>query len=254
VTRTMPPEKNSIPSCDSLVQQLDRWFRVLRDCSVDVLSSSEDCFVRCSACSSGKAKKKMSCQGGSLKIDANTPICFVSDHDGQTVRVTVTARTEWSSSASPFPKKHSVEVEVSLEGQPKYRAHLDLATDSRREPLFHLQTGSSRIEKIAEEKHFGLLRWPMIPLDLVLVTELILYTFQPREWEAVHQNAEFLHAVRQSEQGFLTPFFQKIWSNPQGRNHSFLAAFCASRQGQTQINKDALLAGPIRRRSRSASS
>jgi hypothetical protein len=221
----MSPGKNSIPSCDSLVQQIDRWFEVLRQCRVDVPSSAENCFDRCPACRSGKTKKKKSCQGGSLKIDTNNSIRFVSSYDGRDVTVTVTALTQWSNSSSNFLKKHSVEVEVSSQGEPmKYKAHLDLATGSRREPLFHLQAGGFRVAKIAEEKYFGLLRWPMIPLDMILVTELILYTYQPEEWEAVHQNSEFLYAVRQSEESFLAPFFH-LWSNPKERDHSFLAAF-----------------------------
>jgi hypothetical protein len=68
----------------------------------------------------------------------------------------------------------------------------------------------------------------MIPLDLVLVTELILYTFQPEQWEAVHQDAEFIHTIRSSEELFLVPFFRDIWSPPEDRDHSFLAALCSS--------------------------
>ena len=225
----MAPDKNSF-SCDSLVQQIERWFEILRQCGVDVLTSTAQCFFRCSVCGSRKGKKK-DCLGGSLKIDTNTPIRFVCSYEGSTVTVMVTAETQWSNASSRLPKKHSVEVEVSPEGKQKYRAHLDLATESRREPLFHLQAGGFRIEKIAEEKHFGILRWPMIPLDLILVTELVLYTFQPEQWEAIHQNAEFLHVVRQSEERFLVPFFEELWNDPDRRDHSFLAAFCASRRG-----------------------
>lgn len=222
----MPPDKNPIPSCNSLVQQIDRWFGVLKNCEVDVPSSAENCIDRCPACRSGKTKKG-DCKGGSIRIDSSTPIRFVSTHDGLYVTVTVTALTQWSKSSSPFPKKHSVEVEVALEDKPKYRAHLDLAVGASREPLFHLQAGGFRAEKTIDEKHFGILRWPMIPLDLILVTELILYTFQPEEWEAIHGNAEFLFAVRQSEESFLEPFF-RLWKNPKERGYSFLARFSAS--------------------------
>jgi hypothetical protein len=232
----MPSDESSIPSCDFLVQQIDRWFNVLRQCGVDVLASTANCFVRCPVCNSGRPSKKRECKGGSLRIDTNTPIRFVSNHGGRSVRITVTAATQWSDSSSPFPNKHNVEVEVSIEDEPlKYKAHLDLATNFRQEPLFHLQAGGLRTEKSPAEKYLGLLRWPMIPLDLILVTELILYTFQHEEWEAVHQNAEFLQAVRQSEELFLAPFFKKFWRQPTDRGHSFLAAFCASRQSGPQI-------------------
>jgi hypothetical protein len=107
---------------------------------------------------------------------------------------------------------------------------LDLATGSRREPLFHLQAGGFRIKKIEEERHFGLLRWPMMPLDLILATELILYTFHHERWEEVHQDSEFLFSVRQSEERFLEPFFH-LWASPKKRNHSFLAAYRCSPQG-----------------------
>lgn len=218
--------KSSIPSCDSLVQQIDRWFGLLRKCGVDVSTSAADCFHRCDACRSGKTKKRANCQGGRLKIDTSTPIRFVSNQDGRSLKVTVTAATQWSKSSSRFPQKHSVEVEVSCDGEPtKYRAHLDLATHSGREPLFHLQTGGFRSEKIAEEKHFGLLRWPVIPLDVILVTELILYTFQYEQWKDVHQDSEFLNALRPSEERFLAPFFQDLWSSPEDRDRSFLATF-----------------------------
>jgi hypothetical protein len=243
----MMTDKKSIPSCYSLVQQIDRWFAVLRQCEVDVPTSASDCFSRCSACSSRKVKKTDLCQGGSLKIDANTPIRFVSSHDGRSVTVTVTAATQYSSSPG-FPKKHSVEVEVSHENEPtKYRAHLDLAVESSREPLFHLQSGGFRGENLVGEKYFGDLRWPIFPMDLVLVTELVLYTFQPEKWESVHRDAEFLYAVRPSEERFLAPFFQH-WSNPQTRNHSFLATFCASRQGWLQKKNNSPSSKPRRKK------
>jgi hypothetical protein len=222
----MPSNKNTIPSCNSLVQQIDRWFELLRNCGVDVPSSAENCVDRCPVCRSGKAKKG-DCTGGSIKIHSNTPIRFVSTHQGLSATVTITALTQWAKSPSSFPKKHSVEVEVVLEGKPKYRAHLDLAADNSREPLFHLQAGGVRAEKLLDERYFGILRWPMIPLDLILVTELILYTFQPEEWKSIHGNAEFLFAIRQSEERFLDPFF-RLWKDPKERGHSFLAEFSAS--------------------------
>jgi hypothetical protein len=222
----MPLEKIPSPTCVSLTQQIDRWFRVLGTCGVDVPNSAEYCFQRCSECRSKGTTKKKRCRGGNLKIDTNNAIRFTSMHGNLPIRATVTAATQWSDSSSPFPKRHSVEVEVSSEGRLSYRAHLDLATDSSREPLFHLQAGGFRVDKKVEEKHFHFLRWPTIPLDLVLVTELILYTFQPEIWEKVHRNSEFLQAVKTSEEQFLAPFF-RLGSNP--RDHSFLAAFCSFR-------------------------
>lgn len=91
------------------------------------------------------------------------------------------------------------------------RFHLDLADPRQSAPLWHLQIGG-----IAEENEYCWLhpkidkpRFPFMPMDLVLVCELIGATFYEQEYKKIRKSSFWKGEIQKSQEILLKEYFKR---------------------------------------------
>jgi hypothetical protein len=114
-----------------------------------------------------------------------------------------------------------------------HRVHIDLANSGQPGSWSHLQLGGRTVP--SEEQWYlpeetGEVRWPSSLFDVILASELIIYTFWPETWAELANDSAFSARVRKSESAMVKPFFN-AWDSYQ-RNFSgttFLGSICNQR-------------------------
>lgn len=128
-----------------------------------------------------------------------------------TVRVAVNEKTE-RGDLSPFVALNSTLEIYGESGDVLARWHVDVANEGQEGPIFHLQMGGHSSGNEMREKEFKLElpRWAHPPLDLVLLCELVLANFYPKEWEKLRRDPVWVNIVRDAEELCLEPYLQVL--------------------------------------------
>lgn len=219
--------------CRTMEKDLEMWCDVLRECSVvDVPTHiGRTWFERCPSCRKRKKKPK-ACSGGTVHIDRGQRLKFPPTDEGLVPELAV--RTVRSGPEAEAVSEHSVEVYVrdTTDSKLVHFSRVDLGRGTA-EPRFHLQFGGCADENSFPAKA-DCLRWPISLYDLVLASELLLYTFYREAWEKhVLGKREAIHLVRQAERIYLRSLMDQLKSymDHPPADRTFLAVSCTSHHG-----------------------
>ena len=104
------------------------------------------------------------------------------------------------------------------------RHHHDLANPGQLGPVWHLQLGGSG----ADNRWLDVPRWPIIPMDPVLVIELAVYSFFNDTWNDLCSGNPWRKIIKNSEALMLPHFHTRLreYVNQEGRADSWLAYQC----------------------------
>jgi len=135
-----------------------------------------------------------------------------------------------------FPLKTlnlTLEIINKSNGRLIHRSHIDLATHNEEGkyqdgPIFHLQFGGKSIEIKSEPDVFKLRkpRWLHPPMDLVLISEMLIANFYPEQWNKLKNQDNWIDLVTDSQMLCYKPFFDI--ANENIEKDSLLKSFWAS--------------------------
>jgi hypothetical protein len=194
---------------------------------------------QCNPCRKGHTAKR--CLGWRLLVDRGFLVLGPVGQSGRpTIRVDVSAncsferatpgrQPEWV--AKPLTES-TVVVEIFDVGSDTIleRHHVDLANRGQQGPTWHFQYGGNPAGGVEELPTSWLQepRWPMAPLDLTLLIELLVYNFFPEQWRRLNGQGEWLRLVSQAEQLVVSHFAQHMAAHfaraAEQRDRTWLAA------------------------------
>lgn len=195
----------------------------------------------CESCRSrGKAARARNCRGWEISFARDQALLFrPSTVRGHTVLVQLEAKFDCRKPAGKplfYLERPAGGCSASLtlygaDYNLLSRQHIDLAQPGQPGPLWHLQLGGVGSSDDAEwRKSVGLVRWPVMPMDVVLAIECIIYLFFNETWLEVSQSAPWREKIRQSEDAVLDHYvagLQDYWQSRNGdRYASWLGAQC----------------------------
>lgn len=162
-------------NCQDIQTRLTLWVGYLDEVGFDTEGLGRRWFERCPACIDGDINR---CSGPALSFgDAQLVVCRGHDIIG------VTVNTSWGPLGVV---SHSLRVEINQ----------SLALELQFGPHgHHCQICSGDLGY----------RWASLPLDLVLATDLLIYSLFPREWARNKNRHELVPILRRSEEDFLRP-------------------------------------------------
>ena len=97
----------------------------------------------------------------------------------------------------------AIEVRELSEGKLVARHHHDLANRGQNGPVWHVQMGGAP----ARDHRLDVPRWPIAPMDPVLVIELAVYCFFHDTWKSLRTSNPWRRIVKRSED-LLLPHYQ----------------------------------------------
>lgn len=164
---------------------------------------------KCQSCRKSR-KRRQRCSGWHLQLRDATAIEFRDcTVDGQRVFVRVQGvfSTERSDPDSweEYPchiSSCAIEILSFPAGELIERHHHDLANPAQAGPLWHLQLGGAP----AKNRSLDIPRWPIVPMDPVLVIELAVYNFFNDAWQDLRSTNPWRDIVKRSE-GLLLPHY-----------------------------------------------
>jgi len=233
-----------VPGNDNcLVIQQDIRSLVRRLYLSNVLEYGQE-FQWVTTCSRCRRNEPTACQGATIVVPENAPMLFLPCklRDGNLVQADVAVQTKWNGSnlAEHIALLRLWHVPDSGSRRVVSRAHVDLANEGQHGPWAHLQFGGETVDDSESwnlPPFAGQPRWPAPLVDLILASELILYSFWPDVWETLFQEVEINRIVKRSENAYLREFFEE-WSRYQRASHSspnprrtFLYSVCNTRTG-----------------------
>lgn len=103
-------------------------------------------------------------------------------------------------------------LELHSDGAVLDRWHVDLANDKQEGPLFHLQHGghSSGNTSRHSESKLSIPRWMHPPMDIILISELVVANFFPDQWNRLKKNPTWVRLVREAESYCYEDYFTAI--------------------------------------------
>ncbi len=114
-----------------------------------------------------------------------------------------------------------------------YRSHIDLATCTdegkyQNGPIFHLQFGGKSAERKSEPDFLKLSepRWLHPPMDLILITEMLIANFYPDIWNVLKVQDNWIELISDSQGLCYKPFLDV--ANENISKGSLLNSFWAS--------------------------
>jgi hypothetical protein len=115
------------------------------------------------------------------------------------------------------------------EGTILTRQHSDIANLGQWGPVGHLQLGG--LPSVGARPPVEWLdqpRWPLPPMDIVLLAELTLYSFAPESWALVHNQPVWQQQVQRSESLAYALWVEKLQTywNQRGRGSTWLTEQC----------------------------
>jgi len=127
----------------------------------------------------------------------------------------------------------TLEIINKSNGRLIYRSHIDLATHNEEGkyqagPIFHLQFGGKSGAKESEPDIFKLRRprWLHPPMDLILMTEMLIANFYPEQWDKLKKQGDWISLVTDSQKLCYKPLFDI--ANENIEKDSLLKSFWAS--------------------------
>lgn len=214
--------------CAKVAQDTRRWLEFLRDeCGFDTRASEHRSVHRCQSCMRNGSRNQ--CMGAHLSTPEPVRL---NVEDGY---ITVGANTRWGRSGGDIVvSEHSVEVAIWRHGaggpdKQTLFCHADFASPqvSGPEPIYHMQFGGYRSDMSGYHRSQDSLRWPAPPFDLVLATELLMYSYCHNSWQRYMTSSEAIGLIRTAEEDFVKPFFG-CWQEPMQRSKSFIGSMCCT--------------------------
>lgn len=197
-------------TCHRATKQLGQAVRLLAAHGILQVAPDEglirQCVRRCSACERDKGAKR--CLGWQTVVDRGVlalgPVTYVGQSP---LRLEVSATCSFQRSAPARADKwrkrpvasstvvleiFDIESDGLLE-----RHHLDLANRDQRGTAWHLQYGGNPTAGVPDLPTSWLRepRWPVAPVDLILLLELVAYNFFPDAWARLNEDGEWLHLI-----------------------------------------------------------
>jgi len=210
------------------VEELRRRNLVQPSLSNEVLKRS---FRKCTSCSKRSASRK--CSGWEFELFGNNAIHLRQTQvDGHWVQGVVTGTFEFKKTPKddiPRPVRAICALEIwrfseeegrVAENTPYSRHHLDLANRSRPGtevsndqlgPVWHLQIGGrhSRAGRMPNE-WLDVPRWPSLPMNLILVMELAIYSLFPEAWQDLRMKNPWRDIIKRSEFLMMTDYRERL--------------------------------------------
>lgn len=158
--------------------------------------------------------------GWSYRIDTSRPIVFAAVNHPKIgmIRPRVSANVAVAESNDTHPPFKTLELSLEVTndaGAPVQRWHVDRANEIenvyQQGPLYHLQSGghwpdgARALEAQLEEP-----RWCHPPLDVILLTEVVVANFYPDKWGVLHEVESWCSLVRESQRMCLADYVQKV--------------------------------------------
>ncbi len=190
----------------------------------------DDCFSPCKQCSGKKGKSWKKCTGWKFDFRDRYALNFTqAEVHGRFYNVSITARHDCSRKQGESWENYPMAacnpaVEVwDMNDELVTRQHVDLADPGQPGPVWHLQLGGlpSKRQTKPEYEHLDVPRWPCIPLDFVMVTEIVLQSFFPKQWRDLSELPEWLDLVAKSERHMLKSYVDwllRYWDQQSSRN------------------------------------
>ena len=140
----------------------------------------------------------------------------------------------WEEKGFPFKILNlTLEIINKSNGSLIHRSHIDLATHNEKGqyqdgPIFHFQFGGKSGAKKDEPDIFKLRRprWLHPPMDIVLMTEMLIANFYPQQWNILKNQDNWKLLVAESQMLCYKPFFDL--ANKIIEKDSLLDSFWAS--------------------------
>lgn len=130
----------------------------------------------------------------------------------------------------------TLEIINESNGRLIHRSHIDLATHNEEGqyqdgPIFHLQFGGKSGGKQRDLNVFKLRRprWLHPPMDLILMTEMLIANFYPEQWGKLRNQPAWKALITDSQMLCYKPFFDVAIENIE--NDSLLSSFWARSSG-----------------------
>ncbi len=124
----------------------------------------------------------------------------------------------------------AIEVRKVIGNELYARHHIDLANPNQPGPVWHLQLGGLTADEHRSKVHewLDVPRWPILPMDMVLVLELAIYNFRNEEWSELRGRNPWRHIVKRSERLMHSHYRERLtkYFNQQEAGDSWLAFQC----------------------------
>ena len=189
-------------------------------------------FKKCLSC----RKNRNKCVGWRLSLRDATAIEF---RDFQIRKRRVFARLEgvFSTERSKPPRgvdcwqlqpcgasSCAIEVLELANRRPVARHHHDLANPGQNGPVWHLQLGGAPVN----DHRLDVPRWPIAPMDPVLVIELAVYSFFNDTWKELRSSNPWRRIIKRSEDLLLPHYHTRLqeYRAQEDRADSWLAYQC----------------------------
>lgn len=237
---------DSAPSCrqavDDLVAILDILSReeiITSPVSVEVVRTA---LSSCKSCRGQKPKPRKCC-GWSGSFHGTTTIEMPFEVKGRYLVAKVGGKfnfkrrsthgrrrlKDWQS-APIVDASFSIEISQATAADPEVRHHIDLANPDQHGPLWHLQMGglSSSEARDKSLEWLDVPRWPVLPMDMILVLELATYNFQHEAWIELHEKNPWRDIIKRSERLMHQHYLDRldIYRNRGDAGHSWLSYQC----------------------------
>lgn len=226
-------------TCDDAVKSFNAAMSVIRGAADQVLNlpspdTVEDGIVnRCGSCRRGKNSR--ACSGWSISLRRGSEISFEAPVGNRRVIVLVEGSQVWDfSKAIPgfpaIPVEGSYSVSILDENSSLItRQHSDVANFAQAGSVGHLQLGGlPSMGSRPDYEWLDVPRWPMMPVDLVLLVELLIYSFFPLYWLQNSETVAWRRAVQGSETQMYSPWRARMelyWNQRESRD-SWLKEQC----------------------------
>lgn len=173
---------------------------------------------------SAKLRKRGNLQSWEYSIDVKDAIDFVPiegkklEKIAPRVYIQVAVKPPEKDGILPFTQLNTTIEVVDSVGVLQSRWHIDLA--NRKEdgsyqagPLFHLQGGGHKPEgKREQEVKVSIPRWAILPMDLILICEMIIANFYPKKWQKIRGQKKWLELINVAQQLCYPIYVERIQS------------------------------------------
>lgn len=201
-------------TCDRATKQLTRVVRLLAAQGILQVAPDEglihQCVRRCTPCRRGKGPRR--CCGWQTVVERGLLALGPVSYGGRpALRLDVSADCSYQRSqparAEEWRKRpvgrSTVVVEIfEIESDELLeRHHVDLANPRQLGTVWHLQYGGNPSGAVEDLPTSWLKepRWPIGPIDVTLLLELLTYNFFPAQWDELNGEGEWLRLIWTAE-------------------------------------------------------
>lgn len=125
---------------------------------------------------------------------------------------------------------YAIELRKAVDDVLCARQHLDLANPDQHGSVWHLQLGGLATGGLRhkELEWLDVPRWPALPMDMILVLELVIYNFHNEDWLELRRMNPWRRIVKNSELLMHRCYFERFreYCNRREADDSWLAYQC----------------------------